>query len=193
MGMNQKQMIQLAAYIAEAVVNALKDNGLVVNTNPSSLEQPKMKSAYAKTEALLFNYKSFQKVVEEREQDIEDIRKHGVPESSVLNGLERVQTSRTVHGIVLPQDAVEHAVQTVQSTVQQTSRVIKLIDKALEDLEDDPYYDVIPMRYFEGRTLEDIGVYFGVDHSTISRNKSRLVKELAVRLFPDEMALEMMQ
>lgn len=192
-GMNQKQMIQLAAFIAEAVVKALKDNGLVVNTDPTPLEKRKGKSAYAKTEALLFNYKGFQRIVEERTQEIEDIRKYGAPERPSMAVEERVQTSRNVQGIVLPQDSVENAVRTVQGTVQETLRVIELMDKGLEHLEDDPYYDILPMRYFEGRTLEDIGVYFGVDHTTISRNKNRLVKELAMQLFPDEVALEMMK
>ena len=130
--------------------------------------------------------------MEEKKQEIADLRKYGVPAKSAMSGGERVQTSRTVQGIVLPEDAVEDAVRTVQASVQDTVQAIALIDKNMAALKNDMYYDILPMRYFEGRTLEDIGVFFGVDHTTISRNKSRLVKELAMRLFPDEVAREMM-
>ena len=189
--MNRQEMIELADIISKSVVNALKDSGLVGKAD--NVVQKKEKSAYAKTEALLFNYIGFRKIVEERKQEVVDLRKYGVPTKTSMSGGERVQTSRANVGIVLPEDAVEDAVRNVQRSVQDTVRVIALMDKCMAALKNDPYYDVLPMRYFEGRTLEDIGVYFGVDHTTISRNKSRLVKELAMRLFPDEVAREMIQ
>jgi DNA-directed RNA polymerase specialized sigma subunit len=142
---------------------------------------------------LLFAYNGFKRIVEERKQEIADLRKYGVPSKSAgATGGTRVQTSRSNVGIVLPEDAVEDAVRTVQASVQGTVQAIALIDKNMAALKNDMYYDILPMRYFEGRTLEDIGVFFGVDHTTISRNKNRLVKELAMRLFPDEVAREMM-
>ena len=84
------------------------------------------------------------------------------------------------------------AVRITASSVEGTVQAIALIDKGLAALKNDQYYEILPMRYFEGRTLEDIGVYFGVDHTTISRNRSRLVKELSMRLFPDEVVNEFM-
>ena len=151
-------------------------------------------NAYQKTEALLFSYVNFNKIVEEKKQEIADLRKYGVPgKSASAGGGTRVQTSRTNVGIVLPEDAVEDAVRTVQASVQGTVQAIALIDKCMAALKNDQYYEILPMRYFEGRTLEDIGIYFGCDHSTISRNRSRLVRELSMRLFPDEVTKEMME
>jgi DNA-directed RNA polymerase specialized sigma subunit len=185
-------MAELAELISTSVVNALKENGLVSKTDITMIPKKSEKTAYQKTEQLLFNYNNFKRIVEERKQEIADIRKYGAPSKSAMSGGERVQTSRTVQGIVLPEESVENAVRTVQASVQGTVQAIALIDKCMAALKNDPYYDVLPMRYFEGRTLEDIGVYFGVDHTTISRNKNRLVKELAMRLFPDEVTREMM-
>ena len=191
--MQRQEMVELAELISKSVVNALKENGLVGKAD-NVVQKKSEKTAYAKTETLLFNYNGFKRVVEERKQEIADLRKYGVPgKSATANSGTRVQTSRTNVGIVLPEDAVEDAVRTVQASVQDTVQVIALIDKCMAALKNDMYYDILPMRYFEGRTLEDIGVYFGCDHSTISRNKSRLVRELAMRLFPDEVAKEMMQ
>lgn len=190
--MQKQEMLELAELISKSVVAALKENGLVGKADKVAQTKAE-KTAYQKTEQLLFNYKGFLRIVEERKQEIADLRKYGVPSKSAMSGGERVQTSRTNVGIVLPEDAVEDAVRTVERSVQGTVQCIALIDKCMAALKNDPYYSILPMRYFEGRTLEDIGVYLGYDHSTISRNKSRLVKELAMRLFPDDVTREMMQ
>ena len=191
---SKQSMVELAEIVSKAVVNALKESGLVGGADKVVTSRPKSeKTAYQKTEQLLFNYNGFKRIVEERKQEIADLRKYGVPCKSACAGGERVQTSRTNVGIVLPEDAVEDAVRNVERSVQGTVQVIALIDKCMGTLKNDPYYSILPMRYFEGRTLEDIGVCLGYDHSTISRNKNRLVRELAMRLFPDEVAKEMMQ
>jgi hypothetical protein len=146
------------------------------------------KTAYQKTEQLLYNYKGFTRIVEEREREIEEIRKYGVPQSNAVK--ERVQGGSVARGIVLPEESVECAIRSVQESMVDTVRVIALIDKCMAAVENDPYYKILEMRYFENRTLEDIGAYFNCDHTTISRNKSRLVKALAMRLFPDEVVKE---
>lgn len=192
--MQKNEMIEFAEIVSTAVVNALKDSGLVGTSNTVvNVPSKSDKTAYQKTEQLLFNYLGFKRIVAEREQEIADLRKYGVPQKSAgsMSG-ERVQSSRNVRGIVLPEDAVEDAVRTVEASVQGTVQAIALIDKCMATLKNDPYYDVLEMRYFEGRTLEDIGTYFGCDHTTISRNKNRLVRELSMRLFPDEVVKEMM-
>lgn len=186
--MNKQEKLELAELIATAVVNALESKGLIgkAQTKPKS-----EKTAYQKTEQLLFNYLGFKRIVEERKQEILELRKHGVPgkSGSIVQYSPR---SGTVHGTVLPEESVEAAVRNVEASVHDTVQVIALIDKCMAALKTDPYYDILEMRYFEGRTLEDIGVYFGRDHATISRNKNRLVRELSMRLFPDEVANEMM-
>ena len=191
--MQRQQMVELADLISKSVVEALKESGLVGKADTVVTPKKNEKTAYQKTEQLLFNYNGFKRIVEERKQEIADLRKYGVPGKSAMSGGERVQTSRTNKGIVLPEDAVEDAVRNVERSVQGTVQAITLIDKCMAALKNDPYYDILPMRYFEGRTLEDIGVYLGCDHSTVSRNRSRLVRELAMRLFPDEVVNEMMQ
>ncbi len=193
--MNRQEMVELADLISKSVVNALKESGLVgaVTVN-NAAPKPKEKTAYQKTEQLLFAYNGFKRILEERNQEIADLRKYGVPgKSASAGGGTRVKSSRVNVGIVLPEDAVEDAVRSVQASVQDTVQVIALIDKCMAALKTDQYYEILPMRYFEGRTHEDIGIYFGCDHSTISRNRSRLVKELSMRLFPNEVAKEMMQ
>lgn len=183
-------MVELAKIVSTAVVEALKDNNIIGSAKAAPAKSEK--TAYQKTEQLLYNYMGFKRIVQEKMDEIADIRRYGVPQKSGGMG-ERVQGGNLPSGIVLPEESVENAVRSVQASVQGTVQVIAMIDKCMLALKNDPYYEILPMRYFEGRTLEDIGVYLGYDHSTISRNKNRLVKELAMRLFPDEVVHEFMK
>ena len=193
---DKQSMIEMADIVAKAVVIALKDTGVIGQTETPvhtthTVHKKSDKTAYQKTEQLLFNYLGFKKIVAERMQEIDDLRKYGVPQSCAVK--EYVDKGGIVGGIVLPEESVEAAVCRVQSSVHDTVQVISMIDKGMQSLKTDMYYEILPMRYFEGRTLEDIGVHFNCDHTTISRNKNRLVRELAMRLFPDEVVNEFMK
>lgn len=189
MQINKSEMIEFAELVAQAVVKALGKVPFDVGTPPTPPKNER--TAYQKTEQLLYNYMGFKRIVEERMQEIEDLRMFGVPQKCGAVG-ERVQTSKVSPGIVLPEESVEDAVRSVQASVHDTVQVIALIDKCMLALKNDPYYRILEMRYFEGRTQEDIAVTFGCNQATIARNKSRLVKELAMRLFPDQVANEIM-
>ena len=178
--------------LAEIIRTVVKETITQLGIGGKAPHKEGGKSAYQKTEQLLYNYMNFKRIVRERQLEIEEIRVHGVPQQCGTVG-ERVQTSRNVQGIVLPEEAVENAVHRVEASVEGTVQAIALIDKCMAALRNDAYYKALEMFYFEGRTLEDIGVYFGVDHTTISRNKNRLVKELAMRIFPDEVIQEYMR
>ena len=181
--MEKQQMLEFADIVAQAVVKALGGKSQTANAKME-------KTAYQRTEQLLYNYNGFKKILDDRKKEVEEIRKYGVPGRSA--GFEYSPHSNIPHGIVLEEERVEAAVRTVQESVQGIVDAINLIDKCMASLRNDPYYVVLPMRYFEGRTLEDIGVELGKDTATISRNKARLVKELSMRLLPDQYVSELM-
>jgi RNA polymerase sigma factor (sigma-70 family) len=188
--MDKQDKIEFAELVATAVVNALEKKGII---NPVTPKPKTEKTAYQKTEQLLFNYNGFKRIVAEKQQEIADLRMYGVPQKSgCAGGGERVQTSRTVQGIVLPEESVENAVRAVEASVQGTVQAIALIDKCMAALKGDPYYRILEMRYFEGRTQEDIALELNCSQVTISKNKSRLVKDLAMRLFPNQVIEEYM-
>ena len=56
------------------------------------------------------------------------------------------------------------------------------LERILQDLRGDPYYEIIPDYFGRGWTLESIAELFGVEASTISRNKKRLCIEVYKRL-----------
>lgn len=67
-----------------------------------------------------------------------------------------------------------------------TQKIIKIIDKALKTIKDDPYYQIIGLFYFEHKTRAEIAEIYNVDDKTISRNKKRLVKEIKYIIFSDD-------
>lgn len=186
--MEKQEMLEFADIVAQAVVKAItaSQNGNNVGAQPKQ-----EKTAYQKTEQLLYNYNGFKRIVAERQLEIEELRAYGVPHK--CGGVsEFVQKGGMPQGIVLEEESVEAAVQTVQRSVQGTVQAIALIDKCMATLSNDPYYKVLEMRYFEGRTQEDIALEFNCSQMNISKNKSRLVKELSLRLFPDQYVHEIM-
>lgn len=56
------------------------------------------------------------------------------------------------------------------------------VRSAIDCLVDDLYFSVIPMYYQERMTIEGIADQFGVDISTIVRNKKRLCMEIYASL-----------
>lgn len=70
------------------------------------------------------------------------------------------------------------------------NKFVNIISDALKSIEDDDYYDIIPMIYFEGQSREDIAELFDVTVTTISRNKTRLINKLKTLIFADDVVKE---
>ena len=170
----------------------LVNGGANANSSGAAESKPKEKTAYQKTEQLLYNYRAFQKIVKERMDEIEDIKKYGVPKKSGAIVEYGGNVGGTPRGIVLPEESVESAVQRIMDSVQDTVAAISLIDKCMAQLRSDPYFCILEMRYFEGRTQEDIAYQLKCSQVNISKNKGRLVRELSMRLFPNQVIEELM-
>jgi DNA-directed RNA polymerase specialized sigma subunit len=182
MQIDQSTLETITQLVVKTTIKTLEDKGLIKSDK-------KERSAYQKTEQLLYNYNGFKRVVEDKLKEIEEIKQYGVPTKS-KSITQFGGASGTVQGIVLDEESVESAVRTRLASVQDTVHVISNIDKCMQKISTDQYFDILEMRYFEDRTLEDIAVYYGCGVATISRNKNRLVKELALLLFPNEVVNE---
>ena len=71
-------------------------------------------------------------------------------------------------------------------------RITAQIDAALEEIKDDPYYDIIVMTYFNNDLRETIAGTFGTTVTTISRNKKRLLIELEKRITPSDFIMDLL-
>ena len=180
--MTDAELLTSISSIINQAIDRLKEEKI--------LQKPK-KSAYAKTEQLLYNYRGFQRVVKEKQEQIEEIKKYGVSHKG--SAVHTYCGDNTVHGLSTVEETVDDAVHTVQKSVQEIVNVINMINKAMEFIRNDPYYKTLEMRYLDGMGQEDIAKQFGCTPQNISYHKSRLIKELALRLFPNEVAKEMLE
>ena len=71
-------------------------------------------------------------------------------------------------------------------------RAVEKIDKALDTIINDPYYDIVPLFYVAGWTCEAIADKYGAAASTIYRNKRRLVERVKKALFLSESIRELL-
>lgn len=73
-----------------------------------------------------------------------------------------------------------------------TKHFMETIDKALDVIKDDPYFEIINMLYIDGRSREYVAGELNCDEKTVTRNKERLVNMLKVKLFSDDFIMELM-
>jgi RNA polymerase sigma factor (sigma-70 family) len=76
------------------------------------------------------------------------------------------------------------------SDQEHTKELCRKIETALDTIRSDYYFEVISLYYFERYTREEVAVHFNTSETTISRNKSRLLSELAAVLFSDDFIYE---
>lgn len=74
---------------------------------------------------------------------------------------------------------------------KKAERLTMRIDNAIKELSNDPYIDIIRLFYFENMTRESIAGELNTSVRTVGRNKRRLVNELKVMLFADDVIYEL--
>lgn len=160
--------------VEEAVLE-LKRNNLVVEGK---------QTPFQKTETLLFNYNNFKAVIKDKEEQIAELKQFGMRKRSTSitsfsgnTGLVEVKSDA---------EKIDEKIEMIEFSITTTRSFIKIIDDAVECLKDDPYYDLIRMRYFEGCSQDEIADHFDCDVRTVRRNKNRLINLLQIRLFSDE-------
>ncbi len=148
------------------------------------------KNAFQKTEQLLYNHNAFKDVIKEKEAMIDDLRAYGLPKKS--KSITSYVGGEGMRDEKLPEEQIDEYIETIQNSIRLTRRCVETIDDALNAIVSDPYYDIIVMKYFDGKKLEDIADVFEKDVSTISRNRTRLVNQIKIKIFPDESINEML-
>ena len=144
---------------------------------------------FQKTETLLFNYNNFIDAIKEKEEQIADQKQYGLNKKS--NSITSFMGGSGYIEVKSEQEKVEEKIESIESSIHVTKTFIRVIDDALAGLQDDPYYEIIQMRYFEGKKRTEIADYFLCDERTVTRNKNRLINLLQIKLFSDQVIQQM--
>lgn len=177
---NDKRVTDIIKIAAEeAAEKAAKRT--VIEFKKSMMLKEQAKTPYQKVEYLLYNYNNFKRGIQNKQERIDDINKNGLGQKS------KSITSFGGAGTTKDQEEiVKEQVKSIQRSINSTERCIQNIDDALKRIDSDEYAGIIKMRYLEGKSQEEIADYYEVNPSTVSRNKSRLINELKIILFVDE-------
>ena len=132
----------------------------------------------------MFNYNHFKAAIRDKEEQILEIREMGLAKKSAAF----TTFSGNTGYIEVKSDSekAEEKIERIEFSIKTTRNFIRIIDDAIAMLKDDPYYDLIDLRYFKGCTREEIAEHFDCDVSNVNRNKNRLINLLQIRLFSDE-------
>lgn len=75
--------------------------------------------------------------------------------------------------------------------ITETAKFCELVEKALDSISDDPYYQIIELKYFQKWTHERIAEYFDVEVSVISKRRTKLINALRPIIFSEDYIKEL--
>lgn len=141
-------------------------------------EQKRVTNAYKATERRLYAYPDLMDKIESDQDYMYDIATYGLGDHSA--DIIRFQKN----GVRLSEHEIEQGIiQDYTAKIADSQHEIKEMDAALSPLTSDPYYRVIPGKYFEGLNDNELATELFCDPSTVRRNRSKLVNRLAIRLY----------
>ena len=148
----------------------------VIATRLSCAREPK--DVFKATEKRLYAYPVLQAKIKDDEEMLEEIEQYG------LRGRSKSITRFIKSGIRLEPDEIKEAVMLdLRATIDGDKYEISRIDKAIEQIADDEYRDIIRYKYFEQKSEDEIADLMHCAPRTVRSHKSRLVGRLSVFLY----------
>lgn len=130
------------------------------------------------TERRLYAYPVLQAKIKDDEETLEELACHGMQERS------KSITRFIKSGVRLEPDEIKEAVMLdLRATIDGDKYEISRIDKAIEQIADDKYRDIIRYKYFEQKSEYEIADLMHCAPRTVRAHKSRLVGRLSVFLY----------
>jgi hypothetical protein len=81
----------------------------------------------------------------------------------------------------------------VKDASEATKNFCDLVTRALSRIRDDPYYQIIELKYFKHWTHEKIAEFYDVDVSVISKRRTKLINQLRPLIFSDDFIRELFE
>ncbi|MEI8200543.1 MAG: hypothetical protein WCG21_10805 [Eubacteriales bacterium] len=156
--------------------------------NSRGLLKPIKDDAFRKTEKLLYSYSKLKKVITKKIQQIESIKSEGLKRrsTSIVS-----YSAGTAYEVLTDAEKADAKIDAIKTSIAELNGYIETVDAALIMISNEPYCDVIRLKYFEGVTNEDVSCELLCDVSTVTRNKNKLVNILKIYLFPEESIMEL--
>jgi DNA-directed RNA polymerase specialized sigma24 family protein len=165
--------------ISSEMLTIIKE--VVEKTAQESVQAVKLNNAeesrnyFRETEILLYNYPALRQKVESDEEFLYDPEAAAAPP---VKSKDIVRFSGGGHGLDM-----DRYTEGIKSSMMRTRQEVLRIERALDAIKDDRYFNIIPMKYFDEVAIEEIAELFDCDVTTIRRNKNRLINRVKIMIF----------
>lgn len=164
---------EIAKIISESIDKAVKKAASAIKKANEEVEA-EQKNYFKETERLLYSLPALKLKVSQDEEDLEKGLMIQKRKSKDIVAFTTGSKSSSQDD-----DYIERRI----SSMERTKREILRVERALETIEHDKYYDIIPYKYWDELSPEDIAEKLCCDERTYRRHKNRLINKLKVILF----------
>ena len=161
--------------IVKKVLEELKNKKLLKNP----------KSSYKSTEKILYSLNVLPEAIKLIDEEVKKLEEEAkgisIPTAKSNSLILNERNNTYVYG----DETLETRISELKQISVKAKSQIRLVKSALKKIENDKYYDIIPMYYFEEKTIEEIAEECEWAVGTVSKHKKRLMNDLKVYVFPD--------
>jgi RNA polymerase sigma factor (sigma-70 family) len=161
--------------IVKKVLEELKNKKLLKNP----------KSSYKSTEKILYSLNVLPEAIKLIDEEVKKLEEEAkgiaIPKAKSNSLILNERNNTYVYG----DETLETRISELKQISVKAKSQIRLVKSALKKIENDKYYDIIPMYYFEEKTIEEIAEECEWAVGTVSKHKKRLMNDLKVYVFPD--------
>ena len=136
------------------------------------------KDAFKATEKRLYAYPILLTKIADDKETVEEIQKYGVRERS--HSVTRFIRSNTR---LDPEEIKAAVLIDLRAQIDNDTHEVMKIEKALKQIENDEYHDIIRYKYFEQKSDEEIADLIHCAPRTVRTHKSALVGRLSIILY----------
>lgn len=167
---NDQLSLKLLTVINEAVERAVAAT--------RTAQAGEAKDIYKQTERRLYAYPHLLEKLQDDAARLADM------EAGILQGKSKGIVRFSQSGVrVDPEEMAEAVMNDLRARMAMDRQEVETIQKALKAIERDAYFVTVPARYFDGRVDWEMAEALQCDESTVRRNRSRLVRIVAIRLY----------
>lgn len=134
---------------------------------------------FISTEKILYSFNKLKIKVEIDKEDIDDLIKEQENKESSHRKINANEWDSEIDDTIRHKQKIRNR----ERSMIRSEKLIKRVERCLEYLKKDEYYNILPCIYFNLMTVPDVADEIHCSPRTVSRHKSRLINELVVLLY----------
>lgn len=147
----------------------------IANEGKRAAKQP-----YKMTERRLRAYPILKENIKRYKMDIDDIRHEDMGKSADIIMFQANSGMSPERDL---EELRQEKIFGLTEKIYRDTKEIEEIDVALQSVKANPYYQIIPLTYFEGKQQEAVAQAMHCDKTTVWRNRQKLVTQMSVVLY----------